>query len=127
MQIPPQKLRDILFPIGVHIGPDLCNYNRGSVTQYISREYLNSERHETDEAYRMFEGNLLHNESGVRVTYTSAEDYYGEHVDYKVISLFILTADNRKLAVEDVDFEKQTILTTEGPVLFSETNKNVED
>ena len=116
-------LRKILRSVGLHIGRDVLNYLSGDFARYTTREYLTSERHKTDGAYRMFEGNLLHKDSGLRVTYTSAEDYYGEHVDYKVIAMFILTNKGQTIDITDVDLERRVFETALGDVPFSETDR----
>src|SRR5215213_2346662 len=66
-------------------------YDRKIFTNYVSTEYLNSARKDTDEAYRMFEITLLHNETGLRISYTTSESYDGETVEYKLNKVFILT------------------------------------
>src|SRR5687768_13554242 len=82
-------------------------YDERKFTRYVTSEYKNSERRDSDEIYRMFEFNLLHIKSGLRLNLTSSESYDGETVTYTVVELFIITSDNKKLEVNDVDFQKQ--------------------
>lgn len=125
MQLPsPTTLQKILSSLRVFFGPDFINYPSSDFTRYVSPEYLKSERHETDEAYRMFEPSLLHHESGLRITYTTTESYDGESTEYKLIDLFVITPDKRQLAVTDVDFEKKLIVTPGETLPFSTTNKD---
>ncbi len=86
--------------------------------RYVTEEYRNSTRKETDEAYGMFEINLLHNPSGIRLTLTSREDYSGD-VIYKVIRLYIITTAIKELEVLDVNFENKIFHTPEGEIPFS--------
>jgi hypothetical protein len=86
--------------------------------RYVTDEYRNSARKETDEAYDMFEINLLHRPSGIRLTLTSREDYFG-NVIYKVIRLFIITSSKNELELIDVDFDNKIFHTPEGEIPFS--------
>ena len=80
--------------------------------RYVTEEYRNSERRQTDEAYDMFEINILHKPSGIRSTLTSHEDYSGDVV-YKVIRLFIMTTQEKELEVLNVDFENKIFVLHE--------------
>jgi hypothetical protein len=86
--------------------------------RYVTEEYRNSTRKETDEAYGMFEINLLHRPSGIRITLTSRENYLGDVV-YKVIRIFIMTKTEKELEVFDIDFEYKIFHTLEGEIPFS--------
>jgi len=125
MTISPDRLKEVFSNISLLYSRNHLNYPRSEFEQYVSPEYRNSSRRETDEAYRMFEHTLLHKPTGLRIVYTTTESYDGESVDYRVIDLFIITSDNKHLAVQDVDFEKQLILTPAGPIAISETKKRV--
>ncbi len=85
--------------------------------RYVTEEYRNSERRETDEVYGMFEINLLHKPSGIRLTLTSHEDYMGDVV-YKIIRLFIITKSKEELELIDVDFEFNIYFTPKGIISF---------
>jgi hypothetical protein len=89
--------------------------------RYVTEEYRNSTRKETDEAYGMFEINLLHTPSGIRLTLTSREDYFGD-VIYKVIRIFIITISNKEIEVLDADFDNNIFQTPDGDIPFSMTN-----
>ena len=86
--------------------------------RYVTNEYRNSARNETDEVYSMYEINLLHRPSGVRLTLTSREDYFGDVV-YKVIRIFIITKTKKELEVLDIDFEHKIYSTAEGEIPFA--------
>ncbi|MBP6234872.1 MAG: hypothetical protein KA270_00980 [Saprospiraceae bacterium] len=88
---------------------------------YVSHEYSNSIRKETDEAYRMFEWTLLHLSSGLRLTVTSHEDYF-DNVTYKVISLYIILTNNENISILDVDFENKIFITASGEIPFKEVS-----
>jgi hypothetical protein len=103
------------------------HYSSEAFTKYVSTEYLNSERHETDEIYRMFELTLLHNATGLRIVYTTTESYFGDSVEYKVIGLYITTVLKQTLSVLDVDFEKEEFITSMGRVEFAGVDKGVDE
>ena len=69
--------------------------------QYVSSQYRASQRKETDEFYRFFEQTLLHLESGLRVTYSTYENYFGDEVEYKLMNIFIITIAKKQLEVLD--------------------------
>lgn len=122
----PEKLSEILNTVRLNVGQDIFHYPDEDFVRYVSREYLASERYQTDEVYRMYEGNLLHKDSGLRITYTTAEDYYGEHVEYKVIALFVVTSGDKRASVLDVDFQLRMFKTPEGQVSFADVVRGVE-
>jgi hypothetical protein len=86
--------------------------------RYVTNEYRNSARNETDEVYGMYEINLFHRPSGIRIMLTSREDYFGEVV-YKVIRLFITTTAKKELEVLDLDLETKIYHTPEGEIPFA--------
>jgi len=94
-----------------------------SFSRYVTDEYRNSERRETDEAYNMFEFNLLHNVSGLRLTFTRRESNYSDTVEYKVIRYFIITLLQKQHEILDADFDKKIFMTDAGEIHFSETSK----
>lgn len=66
----------------------------------------------------MFEITLLHSESGLRIVYTTAESYYGDSVEYKLIRMFIIKKDQKQLDIEDVDFSKEVFVTASEMIPF---------
>jgi hypothetical protein len=98
-------------------------YDREIFTNYVSTEYLNSVRKDTDEAYRMFEITLLHNETGLRISYTTTESYDGETVEYKLNKVFVLTNSELLFDVIDVDFTKKLVMTNNGIISFEQVCK----
>ncbi|WP_027137400.1 hypothetical protein [Gaetbulibacter saemankumensis] len=101
-------------------------YNKRNFERYITSEYMNSERRETDEVYRMNEFNLLHIHSGLRLTLTTHESYDGETVEYKVIRMFITTTIGEELEVLDANFKDRIFYTKDAEIPFDETNKLIE-
>ncbi|MFO7719871.1 MAG: hypothetical protein R6W85_05450 [Gillisia sp.] len=101
-------------------------YDRSKFKNYVTSEYKGSQRKETDEIYRMFEFNLLHIASGLRLTLTTRESYNGETVEYKIIRMFVITSSNNELEVIDANFENKNFYTTDLEIPFSETNKSIE-
>jgi hypothetical protein len=85
--------------------------------RYVSKEYQNSSRKETDEVYNMFEITLLHKPSGIRLTLTSREDYFGDII-YKVVNLFVITTTKAEFDLIDVDFENRIIQTRDLRIPF---------
>ena len=73
----------------------------------------------------MFEFNLLHIDSGLRLTLTTTESYYNETVEYNVIRMFIITSGNKELTAEDVNFKKEMFYTKDFEIPFAETNKAI--
>jgi hypothetical protein len=126
MDIPHPRLTQILSTLGITVGPGVLNYSSEAFTKYVSTEYLKSERHESDEIYRMYELTLLHNATGLRIVYTTSESYFGDSVAYKVIGLYITTQSNHTLSVFEVDFEKEQFITPSGNVAFTDVTKEVE-
>lgn len=123
MNTPHPRLVQILSTLGLTVGPDLLNYSNNGFTKYISAEYLRSERHDSDEIYRMSELTLLHHATGLRIVYTTTESYFGDSVEYKVIGLYITTLSKQTLSVLDVEFEKEEFITSTGRVSFAEIDK----
>ena len=98
-------------------------YDRSDFTNYVSTEYMNSSRKETDEAYRMFEVTLLHNKTGLRISYTSTESYDGETMTYKLNKVFIQTTSELMFDVIDVDFEKKIVMVKNNIIPFETIRK----
>ena len=121
------KLEKVLGAIGLKRHsvwmPSSHAYNQNKFTNYVSTEYLNSDRKDTDEAYRMFEITLLHDETGLRISYTTSESYDGDTVEYKLNKVFILTNSGLIYDVIDVDFEKKIIIVENDIIPFEEVRK----
>ena len=83
---------------------DFVHCSSSMFSHYVTSEYRESERRQSDEFYRMSEFNLLHNASGLRLCYLSSESYDGEIAEYNLKDIFILTLTKERLAVADVDF-----------------------
>ena len=101
-------------------------YDPSKFKNYVTRKYLESQTKETDEVYSMFEMNLLHVESGLRLTLITSENDDGTIVEYSVIRLFILSSKNEELEVLDANFERKLFSTPGLDVPFAETNKLIE-
>jgi hypothetical protein len=103
--------------------PIVSVYDPAKFKNYVTSEYNESERKIDDEIYRMFELNLLHIASGLRLTLITSESYDGETVKYKIIRMFIITSSNKELEVIDANFETKIFFTPDKEISFSETNK----
>jgi hypothetical protein len=101
-------------------------YDQSKFKNYVTSEYKESQRIETDEIYRMFEFNLLHIDSGLRLTLKTSESYDGETVEYKIIRMFITTSSNNELEVIDANFGSRNFYTRDLEIPFAETNKLIE-
>ena len=123
MKISKAKQNQILSTIGLIIRLNTISYEDSQFKKYISIEYLNSQRKQSDEIYRMFEITLLHIHSGLRLVYTTTESYYGDSVDYKLIDIFIITLLKKRLEIKDVDFGKEVFFTTNGMMPFAEIDR----
>ena len=101
-------------------------YAKSQFKNYVTSEYEESQRKETDEAYRMPEFNLLHIDYGLRLTLAKLESYEGEIEECKVIRMYITTSSNKELEVLDADFENKIFYTTDLEIPFSEINNLIE-
>lgn len=123
MKINKAKSDQLLSAIGLEVSQHHIFYDESQFKKYISSEYMNSERFQSDKIYRMFELTLMHKASGLRNTYTTTESYYGEHVDYKVIALFIITESQQQIEIVDVDFNQHVFVTSAEMIPFTEVDR----
>lgn len=126
MKISKEKQDQILSAIGLQISLNSISYDESKFKKYISREYLNSERFQSDEIYRMFEMTLLHHDSGLRIVYTTTESYYGDRVEYKVIDMFIITRSQKRMEIVDADFNEKIFHTANEIIPFTEVDRLIE-
>ncbi|MGV8944891.1 MAG: hypothetical protein ACOH1N_00550 [Lutibacter sp.] len=98
-------------------------YDKSKFKSYITPDYRSPQEKEADEIYRMFNTNIIHLESGLRLTLAASEDYFGETIEYKVIRMFITTSFGKELEVIDANFENETFYATDVEIPFAETNK----
>lgn len=131
MKVSKTKQDKILSVIGLkrHMvwpAPTYVVYDESKFKSYVSSEYRDSERKQSDEFYRMFEITLLHKDSGLRIGYTTTESYDGETVEYKLIDIFIITLKKERLEIVDVDFKKEVFFTTNNLITFAEINRLIE-
>ena len=96
-------------------------YNKAArLPQDTPGEYLQSERKEQDEIYRMSERVLLHKASGLRLTYLTTESYYGDEYRYRLRDIFIISNRNKRIPVTGVDFSSSQFVTPDGVIPFGE-------
>ena len=126
MEISQSKQDEILAAIGLSFGQNTISYKKRQFKKYVSTEYRNSERYESDKSYRMFEITLLHKRSGLRVVYTTSESYWGDSDEYKLMNMFIITSSEKRLLIVDVDFSKEVFITSDKIIPFAEVNKSTE-
>jgi len=89
---------------------------------YTPEEYLQSERKEMDEIYRIGEKVLIHKTSGLRIEYVTTESYYGDEYTYRLKSIFIISRQCEKLQVTEADFNQEIFTTPKGMIPFSEVS-----
>lgn len=107
--------------------PRMPHYDPGRFSTYVRPSYLNSPEYETDQIYRFSEIILIHRTSGVRVGCLREEDYFGEKVEYVIMSNFhIITTTGQKAEVLDVDLQQEKVITPTGDVPFSEISREPE-
>lgn len=107
--------------------PRMPYYDPGRFTTYVRPSYLNSPEYETDQIYRFSEIILIHRVSGVRVGCLREEDYFGEKVEYVIMSNFhVITSGGEKLEVLDIDLLSEKLTTQKGELAFSEISKEPE-
>ena len=128
MQHTQQSKNDLLAKIGlkdkmIWKDPDDYIFDEGIFDRYVSEEYRNSARKETDEFYRMREIVLIHRLSGLRIEYVETENYFGDESEFKLRDIFIITLQGKRHAVENVDFLKQLFITPEGEITFIQVKK----
>ena len=123
MKISKAKQDQILSTIGLELSRNSISYHESQFKKYISQEYINSERKQSDEIYRMFEITLLHKSSGLRIVYTTTESYYGDSVEYKVIAMFIITRSQKQLDIVNADFNEEIFFTTAETIPFTEVDR----
>lgn len=97
-------------------------FNKESFVTYTSKEYLQSDRKQTDQIYRMSEIVLLHKASGLRVEYVTTESYFGDEYSYRLKDIFVVTKEQVRLQVTRVDFNDRFFITQHGKVLFTEVS-----
>ena len=121
------KQDKILSTIGLKrlMNSDAVFNNKRKFKRYVTSKYRESKRAEMDEVYRIFQFNILHIDSRLRLTITTTESYDGETVEYKVIWMFIITLSGEKLEVMDADFEKKLFYTRYLEIPFGKTRKSV--
>lgn len=97
-------------------------FNKESFVTYTSKEYLQSDRKQTDQIYRMSEIVLLHKASGLRVEYVTTESYFGDEYSYRLKDIFVVSKEQVRLQVTRVDFNDRFFITQHGKVLFTEVS-----
>ncbi|MCK0179105.1 hypothetical protein MWU50_07375 [Flavobacteriaceae bacterium S0862] len=98
-------------------------YDESKFKNYITQDNRSSKEKELDELYRMSDTNIIHLESGLRLTLTISEDYFGETEEYKVVAMFITTSDGVEMEVIDANFKNEIFYTTDLEIPFAKTNK----
>ena len=121
-----QELQALLASIGlkeVMVEKDSMDpFNSELFIIYTPEEYLQSERKEMDEIYRIGEKVLLHKTSGLRIEYVTSESYFGNEYTYRLKDIFIITMQGEKLQVTEADFNQEIFTTPKGMIPFSEVS-----
>jgi len=126
-----KKQDEILSAIGLKkrmqwLSSNTRIYDERKFISYVAKLYVGSEQQEMDEIYRMSELNLIHVNTGIRVSYLTSESYDGEEVDYILKNIFVLTNSGEALKLLDVDFEKKIYITPSKQFEYSEINVKVD-
>ena len=103
--------------------PGKTIFHRSIYQMYVSEEYKNSSRKDTDEVYRMSEMVAVHKASGLRLSYVVTENYNGDSATYKLVKMFIVTNDGRILIPTDINLKEKYFNTSEGEMPFSGVRK----
>ena len=102
--------------------PNFNFWNNDDYIQYTSKKYYNSKLKEQDEFYDIFESVLLHKKSGIRIKYISYESYFGDEVDYTIISFFILNNNGEEFELESIDFTNGIYYTVDKKIMMTDVN-----
>jgi len=102
--------------------PNFNFWNNDDYIQYTSKKYYNSKLKEQDEFYDIFESILLHKKSGIRIKYISYESYFGDEVDYTIISFFILNNNGEEFELESIDFTNGIYYTVDKKIMMTDVN-----
>lgn len=93
-------------------------------TVYSPKEYLaDRERRERDEVFGFADIVVLHKSTGLRVKFSVYENYFGDEVEYKAQTVFIIQKDGKRLDVVDMEPGTGCFSTARGMVHFSEVKK----
>ncbi|MGI8597766.1 MAG: hypothetical protein ACR2KB_00795 [Chitinophagaceae bacterium] len=81
---------------------------------------------ELDEIYQFSDRIVLHRETGLRVHYSEHESYFGDTITYKVYYLFVIDVNGNRKNIVDVNLPGGFFLMEDGPLFFSDVNKDIE-
>ena len=98
--------------------PDFYFWDKTKYDTYTEPSYYTSKEKEMDEVYRMHESVIFHFETGIRFVMFTSENYLGDEVTYSLCRPFIITTDNRKLGLNDIDLENKVFITDQGKIPF---------
>ncbi len=105
----------------------MAHYDPGRFSTYVRPTYRNSPEYESDQIYRFSEIILVHQTFGVRVGCLREEDYFGEKVEYVIMSNFhVITSGGEKFEVLDIDLQREKIITPKGELAFDEISREPE-
>ena len=101
----------------------MTNLRRSGFKTYVPSRYRGSDLEERDAVHRMSEIVLLHDTTGLRVSYLSTESYDGDSVDYKLLGIEIITMTRQTYKVIDVDFDNQVVITENERIPFKNLSR----
>ena len=78
--------------------------------------------HDVDEVYRISEVIFLHRNSGIRVAYTTTEDYTGDLVTYVASEVFVISGQE-KIQILDIDLQNGEFITSDQVLPFHAVSK----
>ena len=100
------------------VGLQLPDYSISEFKGYVSASYVNSATEARDEVHRMTERIVLHNVSGLRISYLVEESYFGDSAEYIVIDCFVISLQQQKVNVKAIDLQKQLFECETGAIPF---------
>jgi hypothetical protein len=98
-------------------------YNAQDFEIYSPPGYITSKMHDVDEVYRISEVIFLHRNSGLRIAYTTTEDYTGDLVTYVASEVFAISGQER-IKIVDINLKKQEFITSDRVLPFHAVSKS---
>jgi hypothetical protein len=124
------KVNKVLSAVGLKermsvSGTVFYAYDRNKFKEYYSRRHTDPFITEMDEVYGIMEANILHLETGLRITFLASESYFGDIVEYHFFEVFIITFDKETFKVEDIDIQKEMFYTKDKTIPFLDVDRTI--
>lgn len=108
----------------VCLEPDLYFWDKSAYTHYTTEQYRKSAFYEADSAYGMYEGHLVHHDTGLRVSFLGTESYFGGSMSYKLTSAYVLTEGRHPVYIDDIDNDNRIFIAGDIRIPFDQTLKD---